>query len=292
MQLVGERRRQWARGSSRTPSTLATALGTSVASASAASSTSQTPSRNASTRLAATAWPSRVLPTPPGAVRVSSRAAPRSRRASAISRSRPTKLVSWWGRLCGAQTGSTRNGRALPGAWCVPRGPPRLRPASSAGSIDERWPPLHPTGTWSSVSPPWRRIWCGRSAARAYAALGSSVAALRPRNRAGGRILDAQGHADGHEPEQGGEEEDVVVVAHDLAEETAGIGRGRRADHVHQDDPAEQRPERTPAEQPGGQVGRRRQGGGPVEPAYMANNTMPRTSTMNGNAAIDSARNP
>ena len=57
------------------------------------------PSSNRSAIPEATARARRVLPEPPGPVRVSRRCAASSRSTSAISRSRPTKLVSGSGRL-------------------------------------------------------------------------------------------------------------------------------------------------------------------------------------------------
>ena len=86
-------------GRSRTPSTCATALRTSCASNTGARSTSQAPSRNRSACAAATSMARRVLPEPPAPVSVTRRASPSSAASSSSSRPRPTKLVSWSGRL-------------------------------------------------------------------------------------------------------------------------------------------------------------------------------------------------
>jgi hypothetical protein len=86
--------------SSCTPSTVATAWGTSVLSRNPPRSTNHTPSSNLDTCWAATCNANRVLPTPPGPARVSSFVWSRSATTCAASASRPTKLVSCRGRLC------------------------------------------------------------------------------------------------------------------------------------------------------------------------------------------------
>src|SRR6516162_9361884 len=75
------------------PSTAATASGTAAGSDTAASSKTQTPSGNSSTRRAATAAASRVLPTPPTPVNVTNRCALTAAWTSSSSHSRPIKLV-------------------------------------------------------------------------------------------------------------------------------------------------------------------------------------------------------
>ena len=83
-------------GVSLRPNTLATDCGTSAGLASGASSMSHTPSgkADASSRLAATCSDRRVLPAPPAPVSVTSRACESGCLTSAISFSRPMKLVN------------------------------------------------------------------------------------------------------------------------------------------------------------------------------------------------------
>ena len=88
------------------PSASATASGTSDWSASGARSTSQTPSGKPRSLPDAASMASRVLPHPPGPVSVTSRLRSSRRHTSVSSRSRPTKLVSLRGRLCGPRPGS------------------------------------------------------------------------------------------------------------------------------------------------------------------------------------------
>ncbi len=76
---------------SRSPSAARTACGTSDPSVSGARST-----KHASSGAAASIA-TRVLPMPPGPVRVTSRAVPSSSRTRSSSSARPTKLVSWAG---------------------------------------------------------------------------------------------------------------------------------------------------------------------------------------------------
>ena len=76
-----------------TPSTAATASGTAAGSPTAASSITHTPSGKLSANRAATSSASRVLPTPPTPVSVTSRCALSAASSSASSVARPTKLV-------------------------------------------------------------------------------------------------------------------------------------------------------------------------------------------------------
>ena len=73
--------------------------------------------RNRRSTSAASCRLRRVLPVPPGPVSVSSRVVASRRLASATSRARPTKLVSWVGRLFGAASSerSAGNSEARPG---------------------------------------------------------------------------------------------------------------------------------------------------------------------------------
>ena len=84
-----------------TPRTVAMASGTAAGSLIVASSTTQTPSVNSWVSSAATCTESRVLPTPPAPVRVTSRCACTSSPTSFTSTSRPTKLVTCTGRFPG-----------------------------------------------------------------------------------------------------------------------------------------------------------------------------------------------
>jgi hypothetical protein len=95
----------------------ATACGTRAGSETGASSTHQTPSPNSDASREATASASRVLPLPPGPVRVSSRTFPvRSSSSSATSRSRPTKLVNCSGILpCGGSPDRRSRGKSING---------------------------------------------------------------------------------------------------------------------------------------------------------------------------------
>jgi hypothetical protein len=81
------------------PNALATVWATSERSCNPDSSTSHTPSGNDRRTWAATRNASRVFPTPPGPVNVSSRAADNNRRTSTNSPRRPTKLLTSAGRL-------------------------------------------------------------------------------------------------------------------------------------------------------------------------------------------------
>ena len=90
----GRRPRSW------TPTAAATAAGTSAGSRTGASSTRATPSATVSAISVATARASRVLPTPPGPVRVKRRQSSSTSRATAVatSASRPIRDVSGRGR--------------------------------------------------------------------------------------------------------------------------------------------------------------------------------------------------
>ena len=79
------------------PSVSSTAYATSAGLATGASGTNQAPPASRPDTSAA----SRVLPTPPGPVRVTRRAEPRFFRTRDTSVSRPTKLVSGFGTLGG-----------------------------------------------------------------------------------------------------------------------------------------------------------------------------------------------
>ena len=92
------------------PRVAAIAASTSAGSRSAARSTNQTPCGKRSRTSRATASARRVLPLPPGPVRVTIRLSTRSARTASISSSRPTKLVTSPGRFEG--TSSVRSGRA------------------------------------------------------------------------------------------------------------------------------------------------------------------------------------
>ena len=81
-------------GCSRTPSATATADGTCAGSRTGASSASHTPSANRAATRPATAPASRVLPTPPGPVTVTSRCSSSRPATSRTAAARPTKLVS------------------------------------------------------------------------------------------------------------------------------------------------------------------------------------------------------
>ena len=101
------------------PIAASTACGTSSASPTGASGTNQTPSGIWSVTRAAASIASRVFPVPPGPVRMTSRDSPSSLLTRFSSSSRPTKLVSWAGRLlvrCGpAAAGAGPAGRHRPG---------------------------------------------------------------------------------------------------------------------------------------------------------------------------------
>src|SRR5205807_2429604 len=85
-------------GRSRPPSTAAATAGTSAGSPAGASSTSHTPSANRPATCLATSPASRVLPTPPGPVTVTSRYSSSKPATSRTAPARPTKLVSTAGK--------------------------------------------------------------------------------------------------------------------------------------------------------------------------------------------------
>ncbi len=92
-----------------TPSAVAIRGATSIGSRIGSSGTKKTPSGKSSAARAASWSDSRVLPVPPGPVRVSSRVVASSPAASSSSASRPTKVVSCTGRLLG-RASSVRSG--------------------------------------------------------------------------------------------------------------------------------------------------------------------------------------
>src|SRR6202042_2160087 len=98
------------------PITDSTAWGTSSASPTGASGTNQTPSGIWSASRAAASMARRVFPVPPGPVRMTSRPSPSNLLTRFSSSSRPTKLVSWAGRVSAgagpAGTGSAGAGPA------------------------------------------------------------------------------------------------------------------------------------------------------------------------------------
>src|SRR5580692_521441 len=96
------------------PITDRTAWGTSIASPTGASGTNQTPSGISSVSRAAASMASRVFPVPPGPVRMTSRDSPSSLLTRFSSSSRPTKLVSWAGRLLVRGTAGTGSAGAGP----------------------------------------------------------------------------------------------------------------------------------------------------------------------------------
>ncbi len=91
----------------------AAASGTSDASSRVENSTNQTPSGYWSTRCAPSSSASRVFPTPPGPVRVSSDVDATRSSASAISASRPTNVDSWRGRLFGRVSSDRTGGKSV-----------------------------------------------------------------------------------------------------------------------------------------------------------------------------------
>ncbi len=93
--------------SARMPSVADTRSGTRPASVNEANSTSRTPSVALGMNRAASSSASRVLPTPPGPMRVSKGVRSSKLCSSVSSRVRPMKLLSWRGRLSCAVDGST-----------------------------------------------------------------------------------------------------------------------------------------------------------------------------------------
>ncbi len=132
---------------SRTPSTVATAWGTSVLSRNAPRSSNHTPSSNSDTSWAATCNANRVLAAPPGPARVSSVVWSMSATTWAASASRPTKLVSCRGRLCGTRRAilscRARESRTAPGGrWAAEQSAILLR------VHDKRPIGNHPLANW------------------------------------------------------------------------------------------------------------------------------------------------
>jgi len=108
-------------GASRTPRTEASAWGTSSGSDSGASSTNHTPSWYPSSTSEATVKASRVLPNPPGPVRVRSRCSESSASTLPTSCTRPIKLESCRGKLCSGRppSGVPGNSTTDPGSPAV-----------------------------------------------------------------------------------------------------------------------------------------------------------------------------
>ena len=107
-----------------------------------------TPRPGSASRASAAAWRARrVLPVPPGPVRVSRRWAPSRAATSPSSRSRPTKLVSCRGRLCGQRVQLRRAGKSpgSPGVRVAGR-PARAAAGPSAGARPGRAGPRRPAG--------------------------------------------------------------------------------------------------------------------------------------------------
>ena len=94
------------------PRAALTVWGSRLASESGASSMNQIPSEKRSIRRAATSIASRLFPHPPGPVRVRRRVLSSSVVTSAISRSRPMKVVSCTGRLLGLELRDLRGGNS------------------------------------------------------------------------------------------------------------------------------------------------------------------------------------
>ena len=84
---------------------------TNAGSRTASRATNQTPSGKSSAAVAATWSERRVFPVPPGPVSDSSRVPRSSSPASASSRSRPTNVVSWVGRLFGRASSDRKGGK-------------------------------------------------------------------------------------------------------------------------------------------------------------------------------------
>ena len=99
---------------------------TSIGSRIGSSGTKKTPSGKSSDDRAASWSESRVLPVPPGPVRVSSRVGASSRAAASSSASRPTNVVSWVGRLFGRasseRSGGKSDGRPSATTWTMRTG--------------------------------------------------------------------------------------------------------------------------------------------------------------------------
>ncbi len=122
--------------SSGRPMARATATGTTSASVSGAKSTSHPPAGNPVSIAAATCSASRVFPAPPAPVKVTSRLRASRRRTSFISASRPTKLVSCTGRLCGKASSDRGAGKSVP-----MRGWHSCHIRTAGARSDSRWLP-------------------------------------------------------------------------------------------------------------------------------------------------------
>jgi hypothetical protein len=123
---------------SRRPSALVTACGTSPGSVTAASSTSHAPPGTSSAILAATVVASRVFPAPPGPTSVTRRPSLSCLSICACSCSRPTKLVRATRRLPRGRVPLGRSGTRSPRrtARCASRSSgPGSVPSSSASSL-------------------------------------------------------------------------------------------------------------------------------------------------------------
>ena len=141
------------------PSAVAIAAGTEAGSPTGASSTIHTPSGNSPATSAPTSSASRVLPTPPTPLSVTSRFDRTSSATSATRSSRPTNELSCWGRLPVKRSTlrSTGNSDRSPSAttWytdirprrprsrCSPSGRSATRSRSSTSVVSETstWPP-------------------------------------------------------------------------------------------------------------------------------------------------------
>ena len=144
---------------SATPSALAIRGATSIGSRIGSSGTKKTPSGKSSDDRAASWSDSRVLPVPPGPVSVSSRVPASSRAAVSSSASRPTKVVSWVGRLFGP--GVQRAQRREVGGQAVGDRPGRCRTGAlrSLSRCSPRSRSVTPSTGWSSS---WSRVRLGR----------------------------------------------------------------------------------------------------------------------------------
>ena len=111
---------------------------TSIWSRIGSSGTKKTPSGKVSATDVASWSESRVFPVPPGPVIVSSRVVSNRRLASASSSSRPTKVVSWVGRLFGRVSGvrsfGNSEGSPSPSTWKSRSGASRSRSRYSPSS--------------------------------------------------------------------------------------------------------------------------------------------------------------
>ena len=141
---------------------LATVCGSSCGSWRAASSTNHTPSGNVRRTSAAIRSASRVFPTPPTPVRVSIRLLASSRRVSASSRRRPTKLVS--------SAGRTPRPDGVGFVVAIPDSASAVQPETATGRDEHCQHPWAPTRTLVAVSlrPPWCQVrrWRRRGAPR------------------------------------------------------------------------------------------------------------------------------